>query len=207
MEQQHRFRPVLGIVAALVAVGLAACGSNSGGRDVASLDGSKAKAKSSESAKQATPAEVAAAWRKFAQCMRDHGVDMPDPKVSSGDGKGSFVQIGGPGQKEPQVSRTKMDAAQKACQPLVDRVVGGGPGRNDPEQEARAKRQALAFAKCMRDHGVDMPDPQFESGGRVTQRLGGSPNDPKFRAAQKACAKSGPGGFMLGGGGPAGGST
>jgi hypothetical protein len=29
------------------------------------------------------------------------------------------------------------------------------------------KEQMLAFAQCMRDHGIDMPDPTFDADGRV----------------------------------------
>jgi hypothetical protein len=48
----------------------------------------------------------------------------------------------------------------------------------------------------MREHGIDMPDPQFGSNGEVQQRIGGNiePTDQKFQAAQKAC-----GGAMFGG--------
>ena len=46
----------------------------------------------------------------------------------------------------------------------------------------------LAHAECMREHGVDMPDPVFEGGGGVRQR-GPDENVPpeKVEAAQKAC--------------------
>ena len=46
----------------------------------------------------------------------------------------------------------------------------------------------LAFAQCMREHGVDIPDPQFGEGGGAGLRLRSSnPNDPKFREAEEAC--------------------
>ena len=54
--------------------------------------------------------------------------------------------------------------------------------------------------ECMREHGIDMPDPQFGESGAVQQRIGGpasTPTDPKFQAAQKACrGRAG----MIGGG-------
>lgn len=50
-----------------------------------------------------------------------------------------------------------------------------------------AQSQQLAFAKCMRTHGIpDFPD----SGGRLTQGSPGSdlnPHDPAYRAALRAC--------------------
>jgi hypothetical protein len=55
----------------------------------------------------------------------------------------------------------------------------------------------LSFAKCMREHGVDMPDPQFSEnggGGFFPAGPGGgqggvNPDSPTFREAQKACGE------------------
>ncbi len=80
---------------------------------------------------------------KFAQCMRAHGVsDFPDPGSS------------GP-QETPISSAPAFVAAQKAC--------GAGPGGPGlPRATAAQKAQAIAFAKCMRTHGVpDWPDPKY----------------------------------------------
>lgn len=72
-----------------------------------------------------------------------------------------------------------------------------------PEQEEEFKEDALAFAACMREHGVDMPDPQFDGEGKVKMRIGGpgssgpSPESPAFQQAQEACQDE-----MPGGGGP-----
>ncbi len=87
---------------------------------------------------------------------------------------------------------------------LMGACGGGG------DQQARgsskhedAQEQALEYAECMREHGVDMPDPDFSRGG-VSIRIGGEgfdPNSQVFKDAQKACgAFFGPGG---GGAGPA----
>ena len=51
---------------------------------------------------------------KFAQCMRRHGVDMPDPDFSGGGG--GFLRLGGKGvdPNDPSFRR-----AQEACQKLL----------------------------------------------------------------------------------------
>jgi hypothetical protein len=60
----------------------------------------------------------------------------------------------------------------------------------------------LAFAQCMRDHGIDYPDPVFSEDGGVTLigpdegAAGFDPNDPAFQAAQEACQE------IFGGSGP-----
>jgi hypothetical protein len=49
------------------------------------------------------------------------------------------------------------------------------------------ERQAdLAFARCMRQHGINIPDPKPD--GRVDMRGSGvDRDDPKFKAAERAC--------------------
>jgi hypothetical protein len=50
--------------------------------------------------------------------------------------------------------------------------------------------QALAFAKCMRDNGFDMPDPTFGDNGTVAIQIGG-PRDASDGADSDA-ASGGP---------------
>jgi len=154
------------------------------------------------------PAEAA---RAFAKCMREHGVEMPDPQV--GEDGGMTMQIGTPDQAPPD--RSVLDEAHKACEPLMKNARGSGPGKLDPEQEARMKEEALQFAKCMREHGVDMPDPTFEEGGGVVMVAGGDdPGSATSREAMEACQQfmKGPDGkplegpMVAGGDGPSGGA-
>jgi hypothetical protein len=64
-----------------------------------------------------------------------------------------------------------------------------GSGKDDKSpgnHQDEAFDGALKFAKCMRDHGIDMPDP--DPTGKGATRLGGPGDDPKkFEAAAKAC--------------------
>jgi hypothetical protein len=112
--------------------------------------------------------------REFAKCMREHGVDMPDPKPGP-DGKGMSIGIQGDG-----ADRSKIDAAQNACKHLMP---NGGEMKPPSAEELDKMRKD---AKCMRDHGVDMPDP--DPSGKGTARIGGPGDDPKkFEDAAKAC--------------------
>jgi hypothetical protein len=147
------------------------------------------------------PTDPEDAMRAFAKCMREHGVDMPDPQV--GENGGVVMQVGSAGAKP--MDRSVMDEAQKACEPLMKDVKANGPGKLDPEQEAKMKEEALAFAKCMREHGVDMPDPTFEEGGGMTMAIGADdPNSSTAQEAQEACQSlmTGPDGKPLPKGGP-----
>lgn len=207
--------------------GATACGKDqAAGPQVASLAapdtaGPGAGESAAEAPEELTAEERDTILRDFAQCMRDHGIDMPDPQVVEQDGSGGGgvgVIIGGPG--AAPIDKDTMDAAQKECEPIMAKLGQEGPGRIDPEEEARMREGALAFSKCMREHGVDMPDPQFDSSGNggFSVSIGGeadgaaptgpSPDDPVFQEAQKACqdvlGANGPG-FTVGG--PGGGPT
>jgi hypothetical protein len=54
----------------------------------------------------------------------------------------------------------------------------------------------LEFAQCMREHGIDMPDPQQGGGIRIQRNSDGNvtngegvidPESPEFQAAEEAC--------------------
>ena len=98
-------------------------------------------------------------------------------------------------------------------------VVGGGSSQDGssgangdgPNSEA-FRTQLLAYAKCMRDKGVDFPDPTFGSDGRPEFGANGpqggmNRDDPAFQAAETACRTQvgfnfGPGGREGGPDGP-----
>jgi hypothetical protein len=160
--------PIRVLLAALVAAAsLTACGSE--------------KPTSSD-----TEAKNRQALLAYARCMRQHGIDMPDPKFDSGGGV--TMSQGGPG--TAPVPKAKMDAAQKACEKYQKQVKAPPLSA---EEQAEFRKAALANAKCMRAHGIDFPDPEFGANGEARVRIGkGSginPNSAKFQAAQKACSK------------------
>jgi hypothetical protein len=128
----------------------------------------------------------------YAGCMRSHGVPgFPDPTPGP-NGGGGFEIRGGPGTGLDPNSPA-FAAAQQACRSLLP--SGGVPKALTPAQQAAF----LAWAACIRSHGVpNFPDPHF-SGGMVSigagPDKGPDPNSPTFRAAQQACKSKLPGGF------------
>jgi len=146
---------------------------------------------------------------QFARCMRDHGVDMPDPTSSS---KGNFTfhvrTRGRPGAGGQGPAPAKFNGAIQACRKYAPN--GGKPPSAAQQQEMRDR--ALRFAQCMRAHGVDFPDPKSGPGGGVV--IGGpgstfNPSSPSFQRAQKACQPllPGPGPSTSRGGGGGGGGA
>jgi hypothetical protein len=65
------------------------------------------------------------AFTKFAACMRQHGVDLPDPKSGGGPGGGPQVRRGPVGGARVDKASPKVQAATKACE---DKLPRGGPG-------------------------------------------------------------------------------
>ena len=140
---------------------------------------------------------------QFARCMREHGVDIPDP-VAGRSGQQAFRVGGGPGRAGRGPDPARLEAADKACRKYEP--DGGKPPSAAEQQEMRD--QALAFSKCMRSHGVTgFPDPKFEGNGGVQSGGPGStfnPSSPTFQAAQKECGDlMGPPPGRGGDGGPA----
>jgi hypothetical protein len=110
----------------------------------------------------------------FSACMRSHGVpNFPDANTE-GD-----IQAAGIDETSPAF-RTAFHSCQGLLQGRRRRVHG----QSTPEQQ----RQLLAFAKCMRSHGVPkFSDPIFHPDGRVEIGAPQDANSPSFIAAANAC--------------------
>jgi hypothetical protein len=163
---------VLGL---LLTVSVAGCAGTHGGGGVATANGSGSKPTSSAQPGGLSDRESAL---KFAQCMRENGVpNFPDPTFNDGGGIG----IEAPQGSDPQ----KVDAAMKTCKKYLPN--GGEPLKADPQRMEQMRK----LAKCMRENGVPgFPDPGPDGGIQMNGNDSGlNPNDPKFQAAQKACAK------------------
>jgi len=164
---QTRWRSgAMAAVAAVVALALAGCGKPAGAAGASPTASSKAA--------------LEAQQLKFTQCMRAHGANVQDAHPNAGGGGGAF-QIQGNGDKG------SLDAAMQACQQYMPKAGGPPP---DPAEMQKAFDRALKFAQCMRQHGVDMPDPKQENGGVSISQIGPQSVDPRgkqFQDAQKAC--------------------
>jgi hypothetical protein len=112
---------------------------------------------------------------KYAKCMRDNGVDIPDPKA---DGSGSIILgVGGD---------AKTQAATDKCKQYLPH--GGEPEKMSPE----ALAAMVKYAQCMRKNGIDMPDPTA-GGGMPAQAVGSPADQAKMDKADKACKQFVPG--------------
>jgi hypothetical protein len=104
---------------------------------------------------------------------------MPDPKFNGNQVTQDFSS--GPGSKVGP-DDPKFKAAQQACQKYLPN--GGQPTKPNLQQQ----QQMLAFARCMRQHGINMPDPKPNGGIEVKGGPGtANPDSPSFKAAERAC--------------------
>ncbi|MGK3088332.1 hypothetical protein ACG93S_00490 [Streptomyces sp. WAC01490] len=153
------------LLATTVVLSATACSGGGGTKDGGSASTTKNTKKTKE--------DQALEHRK---CLREQGLDIPEPKPGE-NGMGVTIDGGSKGKKE-------MEKAFKACQ---DKAVGGGP----KELTQAEKDKMVAFARCMRKNGFDMPDPKFE-GGMAQAMPAMKPQEmKKFEKANKACESVG----------------
>ncbi|WP_067816737.1 hypothetical protein [Actinomadura kijaniata] len=108
---------------------------------------------------------------RLARCMRDNGIEMADPKPGQ---EGVSISVGG---KDTDPGR--IQEAMRKCRTRV----GLPEAPSGPTQEEKDK--ALKFARCMREHGIDMPDPKFDKSAQPAIRPGG--DTARFERAMKEC--------------------
>jgi hypothetical protein len=151
------------------------CAKPGGGDGVASAGGTPtASASSGTGNSQRDPVKDQENFLKYAQCMREHGIDMPDPVVD--DGKFAMSIPEG-------TDKAKVDAANTACKQFLPN--GGQPMKADPEMQEKMRK----FAQCMRENGLpEFPDPSEDGGIRIdgsTTTL--DPQSEAFKKAEAAC--------------------
>ena len=119
---------------------------------------------------------------QFARCMRDHGVDVPDPDDGQRDRRRHAASR--PRRSTPPSPRARSGSRWPS------REDGGEPLTEEQKQSF------LDQAQCMRDRGWNVSDPVFD-GGRVSSSSGRTqpaapgdpePGDPRFEKDLKECA-------------------
>ncbi|HVQ95675.1 MAG TPA: hypothetical protein VMU51_31910 [Mycobacteriales bacterium] len=162
------------LTAALVAVplALAGCGSSGGADDGIASAGGPAQG---SAAGTATPAADPQERRlQLTRCLRDHGVNISD----SGGDRGALATM------DPKVRQ----AALEACQQYLTGV--DRQALLTPEN----KQKMLQYLRCLRGHGVDVADPDPNTGLPQKGDYGKFLNpDQKMKDAMKACEQFRPG--------------
>jgi hypothetical protein len=155
---------------------LAALGAIAASLMLAACGGSSPSSTSSAAKEQQAEVKFA----DFAKCLREHGIEAETATGPGGEGHGLRIKgAGGP---------AKMEAAQKACkkyQPEPQKL------NLSPQEKVERAEAVEKFAKCMREHGVEVHASSSE--GRVSIQIGGkpgvgpNPGSPAFQKAQSSC--------------------
>jgi hypothetical protein len=158
------------VLVALLA-GLAGCGAG-GGSPSTSASASGAM----------SDGQLLAVGREYAQCLREHGLQVGQPTVERG--RLRVPLVGSPPQQGAPPPQPVIPAA---CKAIVDRLPKNVMGR--APLSAADVRKLERFSQCVRENGIpDWPDPKADG----TIPLNGTSIEVKserFQTAQKACRK------------------
>ena len=137
-------RPAKPLAAAIVSLALLAAGCG---------------ASSPNNSNTGSPASFTAAAFRYSSCMRDHGLSsFPDPTMTDHDGQ----QVAYLTATIPVDPSPAFKSAQNACRGILPPPINASPTQL-AQQQAR-KEHVLAFAKCLRNHGIaDFPDPNSQA--------------------------------------------
>jgi hypothetical protein len=163
------------LVALALAGLLGACGNDGGSDDggPASLHPDAATSDDSNNSgggEEPSAQEEQDAILDYAECMRDHGVNIPDPEIGEDGSVGDMPDLA-----ETGASAETIAAAEAACQPILDAVNAGGE-QPDAQETAETLDQMVAVTECLRAKGYDMADPRVGDDGQIIAS-GGLPRD------------------------------
>jgi hypothetical protein len=122
------------------------------------------------------------AQAELATCLRKHGVDVPGPTAN---GSPEFdPRAAGISEERLRVAEAKCDRERRA-------VADAAPKLSNADRQA-ALGGALRYARCMRRHGRDVPDPRPSDpgGGTSVDVPAGSKDNPAFQAASRDCEQA-----------------
>ncbi|MDQ3728186.1 MAG: hypothetical protein M3355_01205 [Actinomycetota bacterium] len=170
---KHELKWLTAPLAVLAVLAIAACGSSGSGSS-----GGEPGQNEDEQGALAPSEEAQEASLKFVECMRENGIDMEDPEPGM-----TGVTIDA--DSGIDVDSPEFKAAEEACRDFLEGALGG----SGVEPTTEIPDEALAFAECMREQGIDFPDPRVADGrleiGPDDPNL--SLDDPEMTAASEKC--------------------
>ena len=135
----------------------------------------------------------------FTECLREQGLEVGDPTVDA-DGNLQMppieMSIEASDEAGTEVFEREINDKFAACESVLPQMAFTG---NNLPEVSEMEDLLVEYAGCMRDNGVDMPDPDFSGGGGMIDLGISDPTDSTFQAADEACRS------ILAGFGPMGG--
>jgi hypothetical protein len=175
------------LVPLLACLGFAACGSSSGSPSSTTSASAPATTTTGATGAKGPNAGRFAAIR---ECLQKNGITLPQRTPGQRrrpGGAGGFLGGGGGAAGGPSlpkgVTRAQYEAALKKCG--GGNFAGRGPGARF--KSPAFKTALVKFASCMRENGVNMPEPNTSGTGPVFSSKGLNTSSPKFQAAEVKC--------------------
>jgi hypothetical protein len=166
MIRKSARRRTFGAVAAAALLAFSAC-STGEGDGVASAGGEDNPA-TPEATEDAALLDADAQALVFAECMRDNGIDMPDP----GPGQEGLGEAFRAAVVAGDNDRATVEEAFAACEDLLPQY---------PSEEEHVPDDMLALAECLREQGLDVSDNPFDDAHS------GAIDVDEFSAAMEVC--------------------
>jgi hypothetical protein len=167
------------LVLVLASLLLAACGGSSKGSSSVS-----ATASASTSTAGGTAGAAGGRFAALRECLQKNGITLPKRTPGQGrpSGAGGFLG-GGAGPRLPKgVTRAQYEAAVKKC------GGGGFAGRGGGIHFDSAALKK--FAACMRENGVNVPEPNTSGKGPVFSTSGLNTSSAQFKSAEVKCSSA-----------------
>jgi hypothetical protein len=194
MPHNHSKRRTTALAIAALALAsllLAACGSSSPASSSTSAS-ANAAATSSTSTTTGTTGTTSGKRPAFAsrfaalrECLKKDGITLPERKP--GQRGGGFLgggAAGGPA-LPAGVSRAQFEADLQKCGGFGGR--GRLPGAGGRFNSAAAKQALTKFAACMRENGVNLPEPNTSGKGSIFDTKGIDTKSATFKDAERKC--------------------
>ncbi|RZU19685.1 hypothetical protein EV645_1903 [Kribbella rubisoli] len=160
-------KTILAATVLAAAVLITGCGADKPDAQVASGSGAQQSTTPTSAPASLSQDEMAV---KFTQCLRENGLNVPDPEP----GKGPMLKF----DKNSGVTQEQVQKAMEACREYDPQSQGSA----NPQQAENGRE----YAECMRKNGVEkFPDPKPDQRGIMIGP--GVADDPDFQKAQGAC--------------------
>jgi hypothetical protein len=160
-------KTILATTVLAAAVLITGCGADKPDAQVASGSGGSQSIAPSSAPASLSQDEMAV---KFTQCLRENGLNVPDPEP----GKGPMLKF----DKNSGITQEQVQKAMEACREYDPQAQGSA----NPQQAENGRK----YAECMRKNGVEkFPDPKPDQRGIMIGP--GVADDPDFQKAQDAC--------------------
>jgi hypothetical protein len=167
------------LASGVLAASAAACGGSDDEPEVAALPAATETGEAPTGATTEAVRDPRDILVDFTRCLREEGVDVPDPDFEAAPGEArERLEEAGIDLDDPHVQE-----AVQTCQPLLAGILQSF----SPEQIQAFRDAIVEYAECMREQGIDLPDPDFTEGFDI---FGGAadPSDPAFQAANQVCS-------------------